>query len=44
VGNYVWPIIISGGTISTPVVITLSEDIMLTQAGQYFTIQRECIC
>ena len=38
-----WPITITGGTISTPVVITLAEDVLLEQSNKYFIIQSEYV-
>lgn len=43
VDTYTWPITVSGGTISDPVVVTLSEDIILYQVNHYFIIQSEYV-
>jgi hypothetical protein len=41
--TYSWPISISGGTSSDPVVVTLGEDILLEQTNKYFIIESEYV-
>jgi hypothetical protein len=41
--KYTWPIIINGGTSSSPVVITFSDDITLNSVSNYFIIGSEYI-
>src|SRR5258706_8190289 len=43
VDNDSWPIHISGGSLSNPVIVTLSEDISLSQNTQYFIIESEYV-
>ena len=43
VNNYTWPITISGGTSSIPVIITLGDNITLSIGNNYFIIGSEYI-
>ena len=43
VDNDSWPIHINGGNLSNPVIVTLSENISLSQNSQYFIIESEYV-
>jgi hypothetical protein len=43
VSGYTWPITINGGTSSSPIVITLGDDITLNSSSEYFIIGSEYI-